>query len=321
MASPNSTFTEIVSTTLRNRSAALADNVSNGNALLMRLNKRGKRKAATGRTIVQELEYAEGTFSWYSGYEVIDISVNQTITAAEFNWKQCAAAVSASGLEVEVQNAGKEAVINLLSARISNAERTMKNQMTSGLYSDGTGNGGKEIGGLQLLVADAPTASSSPGGINQSTNTFWRNQAFDATTDGGAAASSSNIQSYMNTVWLNTVRGSDTPDLIVADNNYYGFYLASLQSIQRVTAPEMAEAGFTSLKYMDADVVFEDSAIPTNHMYFLNSDFLHYRFSPARNMTPLDQVQSINQDAITQLITWAGNLTVSNRSVQGVLKD
>ena len=33
----------------------------------------------------------------------------------------------------------------------------MLNNISSGVYSDGTGSGGKQIGGLQLLVADDPT--------------------------------------------------------------------------------------------------------------------------------------------------------------------
>jgi hypothetical protein len=60
MTSPNTDFSEIVTTTLRNRSGKLADNVTENNALLMRLRKRGKVKTVSGgRTIVQELEYAE----------------------------------------------------------------------------------------------------------------------------------------------------------------------------------------------------------------------------------------------------------------------
>ncbi|MCR4319563.1 MAG: hypothetical protein NUV74_04395 [Candidatus Brocadiaceae bacterium] len=61
MASPN--LSEIITTTLRNRSGELADNVSKGNALLNRLREKGSWKPASGRTIVQELDYAEnGTF-------------------------------------------------------------------------------------------------------------------------------------------------------------------------------------------------------------------------------------------------------------------
>ena len=63
MASPN--LSEIITTTLRNRSGELADNVSKGNALLSRLKAKGGWKAASGRSIIQELEYAEnGTFNF-----------------------------------------------------------------------------------------------------------------------------------------------------------------------------------------------------------------------------------------------------------------
>ena len=70
MASPNTTFTEIVTTTLRRRSKTIADNVSNGNALLQRLNQRGKiRTVSGGRSIVQELDHSENSsFKYYSGW-------------------------------------------------------------------------------------------------------------------------------------------------------------------------------------------------------------------------------------------------------------
>jgi hypothetical protein len=68
---PSSTVTEIVATTLRNRTGKAADNVSKNNALLNRCEERGNVKTVSGgRTIVQELEYAEnGTYQRYSGYE------------------------------------------------------------------------------------------------------------------------------------------------------------------------------------------------------------------------------------------------------------
>jgi hypothetical protein len=66
MASPN--LSEIVTTTLRNRSGKLADNVSKSSALLDRVKKKGNNKLffGGGRTMTQELEYAEnGTFKRY----------------------------------------------------------------------------------------------------------------------------------------------------------------------------------------------------------------------------------------------------------------
>lgn len=332
MASPN--LSEIVTTTLRLRTGKLADNMSKNNALLARLKKRGTVKPAPGgRTIVQELEYGENaTYQRYSGYEVLNISPSDVFTAAEFDWKQAAVAVTISGLEGSVQNTGEEAIINLLASRIKNAEKTMANNLWGDMYSAGTADGGKQIGGLQLLVADAPT-TGTVGGINRATWAFWRNQKYQTTSDGGSAASAANIQRFMNALYSKLVRQTDRPDLILADVNYYNFYLNSLQQIQRITSPDMAEAGFTSLKYMDADVVQDGfaagaagsggsssaSGAPANHMYMLNTEYIHWRPHPDRNMVPLDSVRSINQDATVRLIVFAGNMTLSNAFLQGVM--
>lgn len=325
LTNPSSTMTEIVTTTLRNRTGKLADNVSKNNALLMRLKKKGKVKPVSGgRTIVQELEYAEnGTFKRYSGYEALNISPSDVFTGAEYNYAQAACAISISGLEM-LQNSGENAIIDLLESRIQNAEKTLVNNIALDCYSDGTADGGRQIGGLQLLVDSTPLTGII-GGIDASTTvgSFWRNIAFSSVTDGGTAATSANIQSYMNRVYVQLVRGSDKPDLIVADNNYWRLYLESLQAIQRISSDEMAQAGFDSLKYMSADVVLDGGyggGAPTNNMFFLNSDYIYFRPHSDRNFTPLgDDRFAVNQDAMVKLIGFAGNMTVSNRRLQGIL--
>jgi hypothetical protein len=321
MASPG--LSEIITTTLRNRTGKLADNVTKNNALLMRMKEKGSiDTVAGGRTIVQELEYAENsTYQRYSGYEVLNISPSDVFTAAEYDWKQASVAVSISGLEGDVQNTGDEAIIKLLSSRIKNAEKTMTNNLSLDMYSNGTLDSGKQVGGLQLLTADAPIAGVV-GGIDRSQWAFWRNQAFSAQGNGGAAATAATITPYMNSLYLQTSRQNDHPDLIIADNNYFQAYWQSLQAIQRITDNKLGEAGFTNLKYMNADVVFDGGVgggCPANHMYFLNTDYIKWRPSAKRNMTHLENVQSINQDANVQLIVFAGNMTLSNASLQGVL--
>jgi len=336
-------LSEIVTTTLRNRTGVLQDSVSRNNALLARLNKRGRVKPFSGgRTIVQELDYANNqTFVWYSGYQTLNINPSQVFTAAEFPIRQAALAISISGLE-EIQNAGEEAVIDLLESRIENGERTFLNGLSMGIYGDGST--ANSIGGLQLLVAASPS-TGTVGGIDRSQWPFWRNVSFSAGTTGGAATNAANILSYMDSLWVQLIRGRDAPDLIVADNNMYKYYLQALQAIQRITtegaAPELAEAGFQSLKYMNADVVLDGgyqgastdplpykvstdtSAVggaPSNTMYFLNTNYLHYRPSSQRNMVPLDPDRfSVNQDAMVRLLGWAGNLTLSNAFLQGLI--
>ena len=185
LINPSATMTEIVTTTLRNRTGKLQDNVTKNNALINRLKKKGKVKKVTGgRTIVQEIEYAQnGTFKRYSGYEALNISPSDVFTAAEYNYAQAAVAVSISGLEM-LQNNGPEQVIDLLDSRISNAEKTLLNNIALDTYSDGTADGGRQIGGLQLLISSTPT-SGIVGGIDRSTTvgSFFRNVAFSGVTN------------------------------------------------------------------------------------------------------------------------------------------
>ncbi len=268
------------------------------------------------------MEYAEnGTFKRYSGYEMLDIAPSDVFTAAEFNYAQAAVAVSISGLE-QIQNAGEERIIDLLESRIGNAERTLVNNIALDCYSDGTADGGRQIGGLQILVSSSPT-SGIIGGIDRSAWSFWRNQVFSGLNNGGAAVTTANIQSYMNRLWVQQVRGADRPDLIVADNNFYRLYLESLQAIQRIASEDKAMIGFDAIKYMSADVVLDGGyggGSPTNSMFFLNTDFIYFRPAAARNFVPIgDDRYAVNQDAMVKLIGFAGNLTLSNAFLQGAL--
>jgi hypothetical protein len=311
MASPN--LSEIITTTLRNRSKSLADNVSNHNALLSRLNQNGNISTVTGREIVRELEYASnGTVGFYTGYETLDVSPSDVLTSATFAYKQMAGNVTISGLE-QIQNSGTEAIINLLESRIGVLEKTMANTLSTSLYSDGTGSDGKEVGGLQLLVADAGTGTV--GGINSTTYTFWKNAQTTATS---TAFSTTNVQADMNTMYLNLVRGNDSPDLIMADGNAYKAFLGSLQAIQRITSDGMAKSGFTSVAYLNSDVVFDD-ACPQDKMYMLNTDYLRLEVAANRNFVPGEAKMSVNQDAMVTPMFWSGNLTCSNRALQGVI--
>lgn len=330
MAFPNPAIGDIVATTLENRSKKAADNVTRNNALLNRLQERGNSKPFSGgREIWQELMYAQNqTAMWYSGYEVLNIAPSQIFTAATFPIRQSAVAVSISGLE-ELQNAGPEQMIDLIEGRVTNAEDTLTALIAQGVYSDGSQP--KEIGGLQLLVSDSP-ATGTVGGIDASTWQFWRNIAFSSLTNGGAPATSANIRRYMDAVYVQLIRGMDKPDLLVADNNYWLLYNESLQPIQRITDDKTGKAGFVNIVYMGVPVILDGGfqgyssdpvpvgGCPANTMYFLDTKYIFYRPHRARNFTPLNPDRySVNQDAVVKLLGWAGNMTVSNRRLQGVL--
>jgi hypothetical protein len=324
MAFANSAISDIIATTIQSRTGKIADNVTKNNALLSRLNQRGNVKPfGGGNVILQELSFqANGNAGWYAGYDLLPVAAQDVISAAQYDIKQAACPVTISGLD-QLQNSGREQIIDLMEARVSVGESSMANLIAQGVYSDGTAAGGKQITGLGAQVIAVPT-SGSPGGIDRGTWNFWRNQTFDATTDGGGATTASNIQTYFNRLWAKCVRGNDRPDLIIVDNVYWGFYMASLQAIQRFTDSDSAKLGFVSVKYMDADVVLDGGIggfMPASTAYFLNTKYMHFRPHRDRNMVPLSPGQrySVNQDAAVQILAWAGNLTSSGLQFQGIM--
>lgn len=322
MASPNSVFTELVSTTFRKHSKEIKDNISNNNALYRRLRDKGSpRTEDGGLTIVEPLDYAQnGTYQRYSGYDVLNIAASDVISSAEFQWRQIAINVVASGMELRV-NSGGSKIISLVKARMKNATRTFANNFSSDMYSDGTLP--NQINGLQALVADAGTGTV--GGIDSSTWTFWKNgvQSAAAPIGGGGAITPSftTIEGLMLGLWLQLVRGSDKPDLIVSANDYFTFFETSQVSIKRYTDAKEAQGGFVSLKYKTADVIFDGgSGIPASRMYFLNTDYLGLVEHSDANLTVMDELKPYNQDAAVVPVLWMGNMVCSNRARQGVLK-
>jgi hypothetical protein len=318
MAFPN--VSDIIATTIEKRSRKIADNVTKNNALLARLKQRGKvRSFSGGRLIYEELSFAEnGNAGYYAGYDLLPVAAQDVISAAQFDIKQAACPVTISGLE-QLQNAGPEQMIELMTARIDVAESTMQNLVAGGIYSDGTGSGGKEITGLNAAVPLAP-GTGVYGGIDRLTWTFWRNKFKDS-------ANVTTLLADMNGLWASLVRGMDRPDLIVEDNVVWSAYVAALQTQQRFASMEgggTAGFGFPSIKFMDADMVLDGGIggfCPAGTGFFLNTKYIHYRPHSARNFVPLspNRRYSINQDAEVQIMAWAGNLTCSGAQFQGRL--
>ena len=342
MAFANSDVSDIIATTIQSRSEELADNVTNNNALLRRLKSKGNvRPVSGGNVILEEIMYTDANtinVNSYSGYETLNITPNSPISAAQFSFTQYAGAISISGLEI-LQNSGKEALIDLLEGRVKITEAQLQNRIDYDCYLDGTGNSSKNITGLAAAIPDDPTTGTY-GGISRGSYTFWRSQLYDASSDGGAAVSAANIQTYMTALALECVRGSDKPDLWVMDGNYYGFYVNSLQAIQRISSSDgsgAAGAGFgPELKFfgggMSSDVVLgsgisgavsssvSTSGATANHAWALNTNYLFFRPHKDRNFVPIGgERQSVNQDAVVKLIGWAGNITSNGPQFSGVL--
>lgn len=250
---------------------------------------------------------------------MLDITPSKVFDAAEFDWKQAAVVVSISGKEKR-QNAGKNGLIKLLDKRIRNAEKTMMNQLSTGVFSDGTGTSGKQVGGLQLLVADDPS-TGTVGGINRASFSFWQNAKYDFSS-ASVTPSSSTIQAAMNDLWLNTVRGADHIDCFVAGSTYFNHFWQSLQSIQRITTADSGASGYNELEYFGPggkSKVLYDDACAAARMYGLNMDYIHWRVHKDAWMEPMAEREPVNQDSVVVPVIFMGNLTMSNAELQGVI--
>jgi len=319
MASPNSTFTEMVTTTLRNHPTEVSDNVSKHNALYRYLQQGGRiKKISGGYEIVRPLEYAENsTYQRYSGYDALNIGASEVFSAAKFDWVQSAVHVTASGRELRM-NSGKEQLIDLAASRTRNALKTASNNMSLDLYSDGSLS--NQMGGLGKLITTDGTGTV--GGISTTGNTWWKNQ-FQEMSGAGTYA---DVKNDMIKLWLACVRGNDKPSLIVSTNDLWAAYWNSLVPQQRYNDnTSTANAGFDSIKFQSANVIHDlettNFTATGETMFFINTDYLELVVHREANWTTLDEKMSVNQDAVVIPVIWQGQLTVSNRALQGRLID
>jgi hypothetical protein len=323
MASPNvvasTDVTNLVATTLLNYHKEFADNVSNSNAITAQL-KQGNRIRVVdgGRRIATPLTYAEETFAWYSGTELLSRAVKETISDAEYDPANAVASVTLSGPDL-AKNRGKERILNLLEGKIDNAEATMSNNITKSIYGDGSV--AKSFVGLKAMVTDNGTGTV--GGINTTPWTFWMNQFQPVVRATGLQYPA--LKAAMNALWIKLVRGTEKPDLIVADAEVYATYESGLQENSRYSDSKLGSLGFETLKYKSASIVFDGAATgisvaPAGAAYFLNTKYFKLEIYSGYNFEALDLPdQSPDMDAVTKHIGFMGCLTLSNRAMQGKL--
>lgn len=330
MASPNSTFTEMVTTTMRKHHKKVVDNVTKHNGLLTIMKERGNIKTDTsgGYEIAIPLSYAENsTYQRFSGYDTLNIGASDVLSAAKYDWCQVALHVTASGRELLMNNS-EQKMIDLVKARTDVAMATAANNMSIDMYS--TGALTNQIGGLGSLVTVDGTGTV--GGINASTYTFWKNKfqevaGGDVAADGaatGTALTYANLRAAMQQLWLATTVGTDRPDLIVSTHDMYTLFEGGLNDLQRYGDAKLGQVGFESLKYKTSSIIFDDNTnfgTTSELMYFLNSKYLYLIEHPEARWTEDDEKVPVNQNAVVVPIYWMGQMCCSNRSRQGRLFD
>jgi len=290
----------------------LVDNIFESNVLTHRLLRKSKA-SASGMKVLQPVEYAKNTSSgFYSGYDVMNTAPTETFTDAEFSWSQMYSTISISGRE-EALNDGAERVIDLLEAKVKNAEKSMKDSFGTTLYGsqDGTGN---DFVGLQHIIAEDRTL----GGINSTTYTWWDGGYVNAVSGSPTYANivdSTNanfIQDLLRKSVSSLTIDGQRPTMIVTTPIILDAYEESLVAQKRfgASAGSEADAGFRNLTFRDIPI-FADDHCPAGMMFLLNENFIQFRHHRKRNFTFEPFQKPINQDARVAKILWLGALTCS----------
>ena len=297
----------LLATTVANYRKTLTDNVFNARPLTYFLMDKGRVRMLNGGTnIVEPLIYGENsTVSSYSGYDAVSLTPQSGITAAEYDWKQYAASIAISGIE-EAKNNGEQAMVNLLEAKIMQAEESMKEGFNAMFFGDGTGNSSKNWNGLGNLVE----SGNSVGGINGASESWWN--SYEENTAGALTLA------QMTTAYNTVSVGNDHPDMVLGTQTLFEKYESLLQPQLRYTDTKTADAGFQNLLFKAAPVAY-DVDCPSGNMFFLNSKYLTLVGHSDKWFEVTPFVRPEEKDARFSLVMCYGNLTVRNRKKQGKL--
>lgn len=331
----------------------LIDNIGATNAFFNELIKGELYEGQDGGTYIQTpLMYALTPADSYDGYDELSTLPTDGITDSIFQWRQCAAPIAYSMKEVK-QN--KQRLVNLVKSRIKQAEMGLQeffsqslmwgsaNQPGGALTSSYVSpiNGSVSIEPLPRLIAYDPTISTSPGNINQSTNTWWRNKKFTS-----AATTYDAFTFEMDQAFNRAALGTGgKPKIVICDETSYELAVHSFYQKFRYTSKIDDAYPFENFVYKGAHWVMDDkvpdvangvapslvggSGDPTSltngSMFFVNPQFFKMIYEDDSDFQMLKDdggktmFKPISGDSRVGHVAWMGNLTVSNRRKQMVM--
>jgi hypothetical protein len=318
------TWNDILSTTMHNYHKTLTDNIFNSRPLLNYFMSNGRvKKVGGGISIVEPIIYTDGDADSYAEWDTVTVKPVNTATAAQFDWKQLYATIAISGLE-EAQNNGKEMIINLLEAKIMQAEDTLKTKLNGMLLGTTAGTTpANDFTSLIDLVDDVATA----GGIAPAGETWWK-----SVVTAVGAVDAAGLEAAMRTAYNSASdSGNDRVDSLFTDADVFGFYESTLTPQVRYTDTAKANLGFQNLMFKNVPL-FWDFQSPAGVMLGLNSKYVgltihsdrDFKQSPfTDNMSGslgapasgagIGSASGNALDARVSFITTYGNATIRNR--------
>jgi hypothetical protein len=294
------------------------DNFFDTYALFVLMREKGNLKKESGGTQFHiPIEYGENTTVTSIGRGgTVSLAHTDVVTSAIYNWKYIVGNVTRYYTD-ERENKGEHKIIDIAASCMGNLKRSMQKYTNNAQFGDGTGNGGLDPLGLDVICAEDPTAvSSSCGGIPQGTYSWWRNQ----TTDASARAVETYLLTDMRDTFNDCTYNGEYPDVIISDQASCEKYEDETMEQKQIVNKTLGDAGFQMLSYKGIPMLW-DRQCKTNSMYFLNTDYIYWVTNEDSefDLTPWKTIPN-NLDKVAQAVLM-GNFATSNRRMNGVLFD
>ena len=336
------TYSTIAAIALEKLSDKIADAISTGNAAFYFMKKRGNWEgvASGGRQLRKSVLYSLQTVRPLGSFGTVNVNPVDSHTSTYWDWVQSAVPVSFSDLE-EFQTSGEEAIKSIVQAKFQQAKASLDDFFSRSLLR-GQGDidttslttaitspvdGSTFIEPLPNLIRYDPTASATIGGVNQNTNTWWRNQL--------KASSASTLAAFLGelrTLHILCQRGGGgkdkSPDFNLVDESTYNSYERALALQHRNPDYNKADIPYENIIFKGSPVVADElmpdvytgSTTLTKGTWFMcNSAFMGFSYDKSKSFKLGPQIRPNNQLVTTSLMPVRGALWTNNRRKLGVM--
>lgn len=334
---------------------------------------KGKAKTFNGREIVVPVEYADGGASVFGNkHGIANSGSNGYVPAladiaktASFNPTMLTGHFLLTKEETLLMNS-PQAIKNIVGAKVANLQKGLEKKVAENLFTDlPEEDAFNPVAGLLSAGAisynTSPGTSAHVGGIDVSSNTWWKTPILDhdsfndATGDftgdspdaGVSFLTEDDMQNAGKDTYILRIlaRGianakaqtGENPDLIVCPQYIYDLIESELGDQKRGSfdSDRMAKMGFSGLSYRGIDIVADQDMVTAQlqtgdastakdrdgRIYFINTEYMHMFFNSGAKFTASDMIEDTQSNTFVQKVHTYGNLVVTNRKAHCVVKD
>ena len=337
-------YATIAAIALDKLSDKIEDAVSTSNAALYFYKKNGNWEGVTsgGRQLRKSVMYQLQSVKPIGSYGTVNVNPVDSHTSVYYDWVQAAVAVSFSDLE-EFQTSGDEAIETIVKAKFQQAKASLDDFFSKALLQ---GQGANDtvsldtaitnavdssvfIDPLFKLAQDDPTASGTVAGVDQSTNTWWRNQIMDS-----AASTLSQFLAELRTLHVLCQRGgggpNKAPDFHFADERTYNVYEKALSLFHHNQSYAKADIPFENVLFKGAPLIADQympdvknitTTVQDGTWFMGNSNYMGFTFDKTKSFKLGPEVRPANQLVTASLMPVRGAHWTNNRRKLGVAFD